>query len=331
MNKLIIGLFKKIIMLSVFCTLMLFSLCSCGKKTANKDSIKIVCSTFPQYDWVRNLTKDVDNIDLHLLVKNGIDIHNYQPTAEDIMTISDCDIFIYVGGLSDKWLDDVLKQTTNKDMILVDMMDIVKANLKEEEIVEGMEAEEEEEDEEEGVEYDEHIWLSLTNAKMICTEIETALEKTDSPNSAKYKTNLDEYIACLDELDGEYKSVVAAAKKDTILFGDRFPFRYLVDDYQIKYYAAFVGCSAESEASFETIKFLADKLNELKLPAVISLDGSKQDLANTVIENSGMKDVEVITMDSMQTINKEDIDNGKTYIDSMKTNLNALKIALEAK
>ena len=278
-----------------------------------------------------------------MLLDNGVDLHSYQCTAEDIMKISDCDMFIYVGGESDTWVDDALKEAVNKDMVVINLMDVLEDSVKEEEMVEGMqdgehnhdheegeehehEHEEAEEDEEE---YDEHVWLSIRNAVAIVESIEEGLEKIDSENAETYKANADVYVEKLNELDGKYTEAVENAEKDTILFGDRFPFRYMVDDYGLNYYAAFSGCSAETEASFKTITFLAGKVDELGLKAVLTIENSDQTIAKTIIENTETKDQEILTLDSMQSTTSKDVENGVTYLSIMESNLEVLKEALK--
>lgn len=251
------------------------------------DAFSIVTTIFPEYDWVRNILGDNEkNGEVTLLLNNGVDLHSYQPTADDIMKISTCDMFIYVGGESDEWVEDALKESANPDMIVINLLDVLGDRVKEEEIVEGMEAEEEEEEgEEEGVEYDEHVWLSLQNASYLVNVISEAMEKMDAANAESYRNHSKAYIEKLNALDKEYQSVVSEGTTRTLLFGDRFPFRYLVDDYGISYYAAFVGCSAESEASFETITFLAGKVDELSLHAVMTIEGANHRIAETIVRN----------------------------------------------
>ncbi|WP_026492096.1 metal ABC transporter substrate-binding protein [Butyrivibrio sp. XPD2002] len=300
--------------------------------TTEASAPKIVCTIFPEYDWVREiLGEKAEGADLTMLLDNGVDLHSYQPTAEDIVKISECDLFIYVGGESDGWVDDALKEKTNKDMVVINLLDTLGDNVKEEEVVEGMEAEEEEEEEgeeEEGPEYDEHVWLSLKNTKILVAAIADALEKIDSENADIYKKNAEEYTAKLDALDVEYADTVKNAALDTVLFGDRFPFRYMVDDYGLKYYAAFVGCSAETEASFETIAFLAGKVDELGLKNVLTIEGQNHKIAETIIQNTSTKDQGVLTMDSMQSTTTEDVQGGATYLGIMESNLEVLKEAL---
>ena len=259
------------------------------KSDKNNGKIKVVTTIFPEYDWVREiLGEKSENVELTLLLGSGVDLHSYQPTIKDIAKISTSDIFIYVGGESDEWVDDVLANATNKNMKFINLMEVLGDKIKAEEIKEGMQAEEEEhEHEAEGhhhhdEEYDEHVWLSLRNTKVICTEIANALCEKDSANADIYKANLAAYSAKLDVLDAKYADVVKAGNKKTVLFGDRFPFRYLVDDYGLDYFAAFVGCSAETEASFETVIFLAKKVDELGLKSILTIEKSDKKIARTI-------------------------------------------------
>ena len=290
------------------------------KKAPSKMSI--VATIFPEYDWVRELLGDnSSNADLTLLLGNGVDLHSYQPTIQDVAKISTADIFIYVGGESDGWVTDALKNKKNKDMIVLNLMGILGDSVKEEEIVEGMEAEEEEEEE---VEYDEHVWLSLKNAKVICKAITDALCQKDSTNAASYKKNLLNYTAQLDELDSAYSSVVKASSKDTLIFGDRFPFRYLVEDYDLNYYAAFVGCSAETEASFKTVIFLANKMDELDSNYIFKIESGDDKLCRTIIQNSKKKNAQILVLDSMQSVTSKQA-TSTSYLKIMNENLNVLK------
>ena len=291
--------------------------------------LKIVTTIFPEYDWVREILGDkADNAELTMLLDNGVDLHSYQPTADDIIKISDCDLFIYVGGESDGWVEDALKEATNKDMQVINLLDVLGEQVKEEEVVEGMEAEEEEAEDEDEPEYDEHVWLSLKNAETLCNAITDALETIDPANKDAYAANAAAYLEKLAALDGEYQTVVDNAARKTVLFGDRFPFRYLVDDYGLNYYAAFVGCSAETEASFETISFLAKKVDELKLPCVLIIEGKNHKIAETIVKNTAPKSQKILTMDSMQSTTSKDVASGTTYFSVMEKNLAVLKEAL---
>ena len=350
--------------------LMTFGLCACSTNTEitadpNGKKLSIVTTTFPEYDWVKQIAgANIDNIELTMLLDNGVDLHSYQPTAQDIMNIADCDMFIYVGGESDEWVEDALKEKVNDNMKVINLLDVLGDKVKEEEIVEGMEGEEEEEAEagsegkeqtkssdsdaesedkeqtesgdadansgEEEIEYDEHVWLSLKNTEVIVNEIASELSAIDSENGNIYSENAASYVKELENLDAEYEKVVSEADVKTVLFGDRFPFRYLTDDYGLDYYAAFVGCSAETEASFETIVFLADKVDGLGLKSVLTIEGADHKIADTIVQNTKNKDQQILTMDSMQSTTSQDVENGASYLQIMKDNLEVLKKALAA-
>ena len=334
---------KKLISILAAAAMMAGCLCGCNtaQKANTSDKMKIVTTIFPEYDWVNNILGDkASNAEVTMLLDNGVDLHSFQPTAADILKISECDLFIYVGGESDEWVEDVLKEATNKDMIAINLLEVLGDKVVEEEIVEGMQEEEDEHEHEhediakthehhhDEAEYDEHVWLSLRISATLVNSISEAIQKIDPANAETYKANAASYIEKLNALDADYQSAVSAASKNTILFGDRFPFRYLVDDYNLEYYAAFVGCSAESEASFETIVFLAGKVDELSLPAVLTIEGKDHSIAQTIVENTAAKDQKILTMDSMQSTTSEDIKNGASYLSIMESNLSVLKEAL---
>ena len=508
---------KKMIPLFLVLTMVVGLLAGCGKKNAaetgesDSNKLSVVTTIFPEYDWVKEILGDkTGSTDLTMLLDNGVDLHSYQPTADDIVKISDCDLFIYVGGESDKWVDDALKEATNKDMKVIDLLEVLGDSVKTEETVEGMQETEHAHDHskevstfedhevqdrslsdwagswqsaypfaldgtlddafaamaEEGEmtadeyktyyqngyktditniniegdhiaftyedgkkvgsdykyigyyiqnwstgtkaamyrfeavdrtsgapiyiefndhmiesaapehfhirmsnesfdaivdpekswptffpadmtgedlcehmeghghdhdheeEADEHVWLSLKNAKTLVTAIADALQELDPDNKDTYAANTSAYIEKLSALDGAYQSAVDGAARKTVLFGDRFPFRYLVDDYGLSYYAAFAGCSAESEASFETVSFLAKKVDELKLPCVLTIEGKNHKIAETIVENTAEKNQKILTMDSMQSTTSEDVANGTTYLSVMEQNLSMLKEAL---
>lgn len=303
---------------------------SCSKKEDSKSTeakkLSVVVTTFPQYDWVREIAGSaLEDMDLTLLINNGVDLHSYQPSIQDIAKINQSDLFIYVGGESDAWVEDSLVENVRALSLLETLGD----KAKEEEVVEGMQEEEHEhEHEEEEVEYDEHVWLSLRNAQLLCSAITDLLCQADSKNAALYTANCASYNEKLSQLDSQYKSMVEGAKRKTVLFGDRFPFRYLCDDYDITYYAAFVGCSAETEASFQTLAFLAQKLTELDLPCVFQIERGNSKLANAIIQNSGNKKASVCELNSLQSVTSHDIAAGSTYLGIMEQNLEILKKAL---
>ena len=300
----------------------------------------IVCVTFPEYDWVTAiLGEKAQGFDVTLLQNGGTDLHSWQPSIKDIARISICDMLVYVGGESDGWVQKAVLEAKNKKIQAVNMMECLGDRVKEEEVVEGMQAEDEHEHEHhddhdhehhhDEVEYDEHVWLSLRNAAFLVDVLCQKICVLDPANAAAYKANAAAYTKQLNALDAQYKSAVAAASKKTILFGDRFPFRYLADDYNLKYYAAFVGCSAESEASFETIIFLAKKVDALGLNAVLTIEKSDKKIAKTIIDNTKNKKQEILELDSLQSLTQKEIKAGKSYLGSMKNNLEILKKALK--
>ncbi len=371
MNKKVLLTLKKTAAVVMAALMTTVTMAGCGSSAGtenasaetNSSKLSVVTTIFPEYDWVKEIAgmnedsvdkSAADNIDLTMLLDNGVDLHSFQPTAADIARISTCDIFIYVGGESDAWVDDALKEVKNKDMKVINLLESLGDSIKEEEVVEGMEEEDEEhEDEasdedadhdevateedadheghhhEEGeIEYDEHVWLSLKNTQVLTKVIADALMEKDANHADAYRKNLEAYDQKLTELDKEYAKAVEEAKVDTILFGDRFPFRYLTDDYGLNYYAAFVGCSAETEASFETIIFLSGKVDELKLPAICVIENSDGKIAETVKENTKTGDQEIVTLNSLQATTSKDVEEGATYYSIMKENLDSLKKAL---
>lgn len=344
---------------------------------ADSDAIQVVATIFPEYEWLREIIgENTDHVELTMLLDSGVDLHSYQPSVDDIIKISTCDMFVYIGGESDQWVSDALKESMNPDMVVINLLDVMGDMAKEEELVEGMEAhdhdhdhaEEEEhthaegeehdhaedeyhthaegedhdhaeeeahaheeseaDDHDHGTAYDEHVWLSLKNAGAIVNVLCENLSQLDPERAESYQANAAAYSAQLAELDAEYQTVVDAAANKTLLFGDRFPFRYLVDDYGLDYYAAFVGCSAETEASFETITFLSTKVDELKLPVVLAIEGPNHKIADTIVQNTTDKNQKILKMDSIQSITANDVENGVTYLSIMEKNLEVLKEAL---
>ncbi len=307
------------------------ALCACQaqpKKQIEGESRGIVCTIFPVYDWVREIMgTHFSDSQVTLLLKNGTDMHSFQPSAQDMIRVSSCDLFLFVGGESDRWVQDALKEAVNPDRITVNLIETLGDEAKEEELREGMEPEEEEAPAGETV-YDEHVWLSVKNAMLFCARIEQALSALYPENAADYAENARAYTEKLRALDARYARAVADAPQKTLLFGDRFPFLYLTEDYGLQYYAAFAGCSAETEASFQTVAFLAKKADELALPAVLTIEGAQHDIANTIVENTAKKNQAVLTLDSMQSVTEKDMQNGTTYLSIMEKNLAVLQEAL---
>nr|WP_302656536.1 ZinT/AdcA family metal-binding protein [uncultured Agathobaculum sp.] len=417
---------KKITALLLALLLLVGVLAGCGKQndTNKTDKLSIVTTIFPEYDWVREILGDkADNAEVTMLLDNGVDLHSYQPTADDIVKISDCDLFIYVGGESDGWVDDALKNATNKNMKVINLLDVLGDSVKTEEVVDGMQETEHDHDHDHSKEVstfeDDEVqdrslsdwagdWQSAypfvldgtledafavmaEKGEMTAEEYKTYYQngyKTDITNidiegdhieftyedskkvgsnykyvgyyiqnwstgtkAAMYRFEAEDkdsgapvyiefndhmiepaaaaaYTEKLSALDGEYQAAVDAATYKTVLFGDRFPFRYLVDDYGLSYYAAFVGCSAETEASFETVSFLAKKVDESKLPCVLTIEGAQHKISETIVQNTVEKNQKVLTMDSMQSTTSNDVASGTTYLSVMEKNLSVLKEAL---
>lgn len=348
---------KKLAFIAIWIFMAAFMLSACNTESGKKDStpkkISVVATIYPQYDWLKNVIGErADAVDLTLLIKNGTDLHSYKPSAQDIATIAKADLVVYVGGESDEWIEKALEATPKEGRIALNLMKTLGDRVKEEEVVEGMQAdpsassgtEEHHEHDKvtepaeatsehhhhEEVENDEHIWLSLKNAWILVNALAESLSKVNSANSSIYTANAAIYNTKLSELDNEFATATSDASQKTVLFGDRFPFRYLVDDYGIKYYAAFVGCSAESEASFETVAFLAGKMDSLQLPAIFTIDGSDGKIARAILEASkNSKNAQVLTLNSMQSVTDEQIKAGADYLSIMRDNLEVLKKALK--
>lgn len=325
----------------------MFTGCGASEKpTAQGDKLKIVTTIFPEYDWTREILGDQsERAEVTMLLDNGVDLHSYQPTADDLIKIAECDLFIYVGGESDGWVESALASTSNPDRAVINLIDTLGDSVKLEEVVEGMQETEHdhEEDEEHAhdadeehtnadeqeAETDEHVWLSLRNAQAVCQKIAEKLGEIDPEHEQAYTDNALAYIDQLVALDAKYQAAVDAANKKTLVFGGRFPFRYLTEDYGLNYYAAFVGCSAETEASFETIRFLAEKTDALGLSHVLTIENPNHKIAETVVANTSGKNQQVLSMDSMQSVTSKDVAAGATYLSIMEHNLEVLTQALQ--
>lgn len=318
----------------------MFTGCGASEKpTAQGDKLKIVTTIFPEYDWTREILGDQsERAEVTMLLDNGVDLHSYQPTADDLIKIAECDLFIYVGGESDGWVESALASTSNPDRAVINLIDTLGDSVKLEEVVEGMQETEHDHEEDEDhahdadeqeAETDEHVWLSLRNAQAVCQKIAEKLGEIDPEHEQAYTDNALAYIDQLAALDAKYQAAVDAANKKTLIFGDRFPFRYLTEDYGLDYYAAFVGCSAETEASFETIRFLAEKTDALGLSHVLTIENPNHKIAETVVANTSGKNQQVLSMDSMQSVTSKDVAAGATYLSIMEHNLDVLTQALQ--
>ena len=301
---------KFIAVLSIF---LLFTASGCaptGYNSADNGKISIVCTVFPQYDWVKNLISGAeDKYELTLLTDKGVDIHSYQPSADDIIKIAESSLIIYTGGESDAWVKDYTKDIEGKSFI--NMLEAV-----EDDALYDVEENEN----------DEHVWMSFDNAEEICEKISEQLIRFDPSDEELYNKNKENYENKLEALEKEYADAVDSSKNKIVVIADRFPFRYLFDEYDISYYAAFPGCSAETEASFEKVKTLSEKAESTS--AVLVTDNGNISLAQTVISNTSDKNKPILSLCSMQNVKKEDIDSGFTYLTAMRDNLETLKKAL---
>ena len=322
----------------------LFVLLSCfAPATAEAGKISVVTTIFPIYDWVRESVGANDHVDVSILLDSGVDLHSYQPTVQDILKVSTADVFAFVGGESDEWVEGALAEAANKDMKVVNLVEAMEHehdhdhdkddhdhdeddhDHDEDEHDHDHEHEHEHEHEEEA---DEHVWLSLRNAQKLVAALTDALCKADPADAEAFRANAAAYIEKLAALDTQYSEAVNSAAFRTILFGDRFPFRYLADDYGLDYFAAFSGCSAESEASFATIVFLAGKVDELGLPTVLTIENPRTRIAQTIVESTQAKNQKILSLDSMQGTTAADIAAGATYLGIMESNLAVLRDAL---
>ncbi|MDR3048603.1 MAG: metal ABC transporter substrate-binding protein [Elusimicrobiota bacterium] len=286
---------------------------------AENKKIKVVSAIFPPYDFVREIAGD--KVNLQMLLKPGAETHSYEPTPQDILKIQNSNIFIYTGGESDEWVEKILSSMDTKDKTIMSMMSLVQAV--QEETVEGMQ---EEDDEESGeIEYDEHVWTSISNAKKITSAISQKLQNLDPDNADFYKKNTQNYLAKLDALDNEFKDIVSKSKRKTMVFGDRFPFRYFADEYGLRYFAAFRGCSTDTQASPATIAFLINKMRTEKIPVVFHIEMSDEKIADAIAESAKAKKA---LLHSAHNINKWDFENKVSFVDLMKRNAQNLKEAL---
>lgn len=322
---------KNLIKICSVVALCVFLLLGCNNiNNAQKDNkLSVVTTIFPQYDFVREIAGD--NVNLSMLLKPGSESHSYEPTPKDIITIQNCDVFIYVGGEAEKWADDILDSIDTKNIKIVSLMECV--DIVEEEIVDGMEHEHEDdinhEDElshDEEIEYDEHVWTSPKNAIKIANKISEVLSSLDEKNKEKYNKSTKEYITKLEELDSLFKGIINDYSRKTLVFGDRFPFRYFADEYGLDYYAAFPGCSTETEASAATVSFLINKVKDDNIPVVFYIELSNEKMADTICEATGAKK---LLLHSCHNITKEDFDKGISYLYLMESNANNLVEALK--
>lgn len=291
---------------------------------------KIIATSFVGYDFAHAVTGDSSN--LTMLLSPGVDLHHFEPTPEDIVNIKKADLFIYNGGESDQWVEELLKDNEIPESKTLRMMDYVELKLEEE--VEGMEEEyghenheeHEDHDEDEEPEYDEHIWTSPSNAIKILEAIKDKLIKLYPEHKEVYSEHFKTYVDRLQSIDEQFRKLVKSNPKKPLVFADRFPFRYFVDEYGLDYYAAFPGCSDETEASSATIAFLVNKVKQENLNVVLKIELTSDKLARTITEETGAK---ILELNSAHNISKADFDRGVTYADIMENNLKVLEEALK--
>lgn len=307
--------------LCILCAVSFFLLTGCAYDYhKDENRISVVTTMFASYDFARQIVGD--KADIAMLLKPGAESHSYEPSPKDIVAIEECDVFIYVGGENDAWVDRILSSVSNPNMKVIKMLDLVEKY--EEEIIEGMHTHENDEDEDEA-EWDEHVWTDPENADVIAKEICRVMSDVDSYNKTFYNNNYENFSKELKALDDEFKELIDNAPIKEVIFGDRFPLRYFVEAYGLKYYAAFPGCASESEPSSKTIAFLIDKVKEDKIPVVFTIELSNDNIAKTIAKDAGAK---VLTFYTCHNVSKKDFDNNETYISLMRKNIASLKEAL---
>ena len=309
------------ILLSLVMTLSLFCGCKADNNEKSEGKMKIICTIFPPYDFARQVGGD--EIDLTMLLKPGMESHNYEPSPKDIVNIRDCDLFIYVGGESDEWVRTILESNEKQPKKIIALTECV--DTVEEATVEGMTAEDEEYEEGEQKEYDEHVWTSPKNAITITKIISAAMQELDPENKSIYEANANKYAKELTNLDNKFRELTENAKTKLMIFGDRFPFRYFADEYGLGYFAAFPGCASETEPSAATISFLIEKKKEKKIPVVFKIEFSNGKVAQTIADAAGAK---VLQLHSCHNVDADSMNEGVTYISLMEENLKNLKEAL---
>lgn len=301
--------------------------------TEESETLRIVTTIFPQYDFVRQIAGE--NASLQMLLKPGEETHSYEPTPQDIIAIQKADLFIYVGGENDSWVEDILESPEMKQVNTLRLVDCVETL--EEEHVEGMQEERGEHDHEEEDEHssheseehdhtmDEHVWTSPKNAACIVNEITEQLCSLDESRAAEYEENAKKYTEQLLKLDEQFRQVVDQADSHTLLFGDRFPFRYFADEYDLQYYAAFPGCASDTEPSAATMAFLINKVREEQIPVILKMELSNENIAYAIAEATG---AEVKVFYSCHNLTAEEYEAGETYLSLMQKNVETLKEAL---
>lgn len=336
---------KLSMLLIIGCVLLGFMMTGCGNQTEhdannqntdisgqavleNAGEISIVTTVFPPYDFAKQVAGD--RAEVVQLLPAGAESHTFEPTPQDIIKIQNCDVFIYAGGESDTWIEEILSSIDTEGIQFISMIDCVEAV--EEETVEGMQEEHEQEaastetGTHEETEYDEHVWTSPKNAVLITEIIAEVLQTIDAANAEEYQSNAAAFAKELETLDAEFAQVVSGGSRKTIVVGDRFPFRYLADAYGLEYFAAFPGCSEDAEPSAATLAFLIHKVEDEKIPVVFHIEFSNEKVADSICETTG---AEKLLLHSCHNVSKEEMEAGVTYLDLMEQNLSNLKEALQ--
>ncbi|MBQ8905957.1 MAG: zinc ABC transporter substrate-binding protein [Ruminococcus sp.] len=306
----------------LLCGAMLFSALACGCTVdgSGDERIKVVTTVFPTYDFVREIGGD--QADVTLLLTPGAESHSYEPTAADVLKIQQCDVFVYIGGVSEQWVGEVLENLNTEKTEVIRLFDCV-TPIEQSHDHEHENASDEHDHHE--AEYDEHIWASPLNAIRMTQEISAAMERIDPENMGLYSSNTDTYVHKLTQLDLLYRKAVQDAQYDTLIFGDRFPFRYLVEEYGLQYHAAFTGCSSETEASASTLAFLIETIQTENVPLVLYTESSTKKIADRICEATG---ADSAMLHSCNNVTKQELADGVTYLSLMEQNLDVLKRAL---
>ncbi len=302
--------------------------CTGASSGVNTDKIQVTATLFPQYDWMRQIIgEDNEYIELNLINDSGTDLHSYQPTVQDVALMSESDLLVYTGGESEEWVLDMQQEAANDKLQIVSLLDVLGEQAVAEEEV-GAKAERTHSHTEEELEYDEHVWLSVKNAMMYVQYLSNMIVQLDPEHADTYEANTKAYLAKLEALDEQYQTVVDNASSSTLVYADRFPFRYMVEDYGLTYYAAYSGCSADTQVTFETITSLAAYMDQTEANAILIIDNSDESLAKTVLKYTNNPNRQILKMKSLQSATKSQIAEGLNYLDVMNENLAVLEKAL---
>ena len=319
---------KKRILALLLAAAVALPLCACAPagEEAEDGRLQVVCSLFPYYDFVREIGGAY--VSPRLLVAAGREAHSFEPTPMDVIRVSRADVFVYNGGEGEQWVDEILDSAGENIPTVLRMMDY--ADTLTEEPLTGHDDhdhadhdhEHDDDHDSDDIEYDEHIWTSPVQAMKLCRAICDALCAADPAHAAAYRSNLQEYLGQLAELDAAFRQVCGEKKRSLLVFGDRFPLLYFCREYGLDYRAAFHGCSSDTEPSLYTLKFLIDKVRQQDIPVVYALELSSRKVADAIAETTGAK---VETFYSCQTVSQADWAAGEGYVSLMRRNVAALR------